>query len=410
MDVVSIKKCFLYSLHILLVLAVSVHTAAGAGISTNLLEGWPKGPEISAASAVLLEDPSQMVLYAKDMDEPQDPGSIVKIMTVLLALENSSLTDEVTMTPTGVEGVTDGGLSISSQLGEVFTMEECLYAVMLASANDVALQIAESVGGTVDQFVRKMNQKAAELGCTDTVFVNPTGLPAEGQHSTAHDMALIMQAAISNEDFVRIANAGTYTIPATNMSGGERVLVNNFTMLDRNSEYYNEYIIGGKQGYTESSGATLVCAARKDGRVLVCALLQGEAGETEADALALLNYGFESFQPYSFGDKDFDIVSGGDVLIPVGFMPEDLRTEDREEGGGLVRTYYAGDVPVGTARIELIEDSGYSEATAVSDANMDEAKQFSEEKSPAPYYIIGASGAALLLIVILLMVRSFKKG
>ena len=410
MDVVSIKKRLLYCIYILLILAVSAHAAFGAGISTNLLPGWPQGPEIVAASAVLLEDPSQMVLYAKDMDEPQDPGSIVKIMTVLLALENSSLSDEVTMTPTGVEGVTDGGLSISSQLGEVFTMEQCLYAVMLASANDVALQIAESVGGTVDRFVEKMNQRAAELGCTDTVFVNPTGLPAEGQHSTAHDMALIMQAAISNEDFVRIANAGTYTIPATNMSGGERVLVNNFTMLDRNSEYYNEYIIGGKQGYTESSGATLVCAARKDGRVLVCALLQGEAGEAEADALALLNYGFDSFQPYSFGDKDFDIVSGGDVLIPVGLMPEDLRTEDREEEGGLTRTYYAGDVPVGTARIELIEDSGYSKATAASEANMDEAKQFSEEKSQAPYYIIGASGAALLLIVILLMVHSFKKG
>ena len=92
MDVVTIKKRLLYCLYILLILAVSAHAAFGAGISTNLLPGWPQGPEIVAASAVLLEDPSQMVLYAKDMDEPQDPGSIVKIMTVLLALFSFSET------------------------------------------------------------------------------------------------------------------------------------------------------------------------------------------------------------------------------------------------------------------------------------------------------------------------------
>ncbi len=153
-------------------------------------------------------------------------------MTCLLALENSQLTNQVTMTETGVSGVTDGGAHISSQLGEVFTMEQCLYALMLASANDIALQVAEQIGGSVDAFVQKMNDRARELVCTNTVFTNPTGLPDDNQHTTAHDLALIMQAAISNDSFRTISGATSYTIPATNVSGGTRNLTSSFTMTD----------------------------------------------------------------------------------------------------------------------------------------------------------------------------------
>ena len=112
--------------------------AATSGITTNSISGWPQGPEITSASAVIMEDTSDTILYAKDMDTTLSPAGAVKIMTCLLALENSQLDDQVTMTETGVSGVTDGGAHISSQLGEVFTMEQCLYALMLASANDIA--------------------------------------------------------------------------------------------------------------------------------------------------------------------------------------------------------------------------------------------------------------------------------
>ena len=163
-------------------------------ITTNSISGWPQGPEITSASAVIMEDTTNTILYAKDMDQALSPAGAVKIMTCLLALENSQLTDQVTMTETGVSGVTDGGANISAQIDEVFTVEQCLYAIMLASANDVALQLAEHIGGSVDGFVQMMNARAAELGCTNTVFTNPTGLPDENQHTTAHDMALIMKA------------------------------------------------------------------------------------------------------------------------------------------------------------------------------------------------------------------------
>ena len=106
--------------------------AVSSGVTTNGISGWPQGHEITSASAVIMEDTSDTILYAKDMDTTLSPAGAVKIMTCLLALENSQLDDQVTMTETGVSGVTDGGAHISSQLGEVFTMEQCLYALMLA--------------------------------------------------------------------------------------------------------------------------------------------------------------------------------------------------------------------------------------------------------------------------------------
>ncbi len=147
-----------------------------SSISTNSISGWPQGPDITSTAAMIMEDSTQTTVYAKNMDQVLYPGATVKVMTTLLTLENAQLSDQVTMTATGVSGVTDGGASISAQLDEVFTVEQCLYAIMLASANDVALQIAEQIGGSVDGFVQMMNNRAVELGCTNTVFTNPTGL------------------------------------------------------------------------------------------------------------------------------------------------------------------------------------------------------------------------------------------
>lgn len=212
-------------------------TDAAGGITTNSISGWPQASDISSEAAVVMENSTNTVLYSKNADEVLFPGSTVKIMTCLLALENAQLTDQVTMTATGVSGVTDGGASISSQVDEVFTVEQCLYAIMVASANDIALQIAEHVGGSVDNFVQMMNSRAQELGCTNTVFTNPTGLPDDNQHTTAHDMALIMQAAIQSESFRTIAAATSYTIPATNKAA-DRNLTSKFTMTDTGKHWF----------------------------------------------------------------------------------------------------------------------------------------------------------------------------
>lgn len=382
--------------------------AASSGITTNSIAGWPQGPEITSTAAVIMEDSTNTVLYAKNADQQLYPGGTVKVMTTLLALENTQLTDQVTMTDTGVSGVTDGGANISAQLGEVFTIEQCLYAMLLSSANDVALQIAEHIGGSVDGFVQMMNDRAAQLGCTGTVFTNPTGLPDENQHTTAHDMALIMKAAIDNDTFRTIAGTTSYTISATNVSGGERVLTNNFSMLNSANAAYYPNCIGGREGYTEASGSTLVCGAEKNGTTLIAVVLQGASGTTAAEAGSLLNYGFDNFQMLSLGDTDFNMLSGGNVFVPVGATADSLTAEDSPgEEGQLNRQYYFGGAPVGTAVMAVTEEPDTSMVDA-SQQNLEAARSFSEEKSEVPYYIISGAGALILILLFVGIIKIAK--
>lgn len=385
----------------------AVQTADPSIVTTNGIQGWPQASDISSTAAIVMETSTNTVLYSKNADQALYPASAVKVMTCLMALENSSLDDQVTMTATGVSGVTDGGANISAQLDEVFTMEQCLYAIMVASANDIALQVAEHISGSVEDFVAAMNTRAQELGCTNTVFTNPTGLPDENQHTTAHDMALIMEAAMANDTFRTIAQTTSYTIPATNVSGGDRVLTNNFTMINSSSDSYYEPCIGGKEGYTEASGSTLVCEASKNNMKLVCVVLNGASGVTDNEAIALLNYGFDNFTPLTLPDDDFNRLSGGTVIVPAGTGADALTTEDSSSDGQITRQYYFGGTPIGTAILEDVEEQT-DDAAATGQKNMEAAQNFSVSHTTAPYYIIGAIGAAFLLFFLFLMIRVIK--
>lgn len=383
-------------------------TVAASAISTNDIAGWPQGPDITSTAAVIMEDSTNTTLYAKNMDQVLYPGATVKVMTTLLALENTQLSDQVTMTATGVSGVTDGGANISAQIDEIFTVEQCLYAIMLASANDVALQLAEHIGGSVDGFVQMMNSRAAELGCTNTVFTNPTGLPDENQHTTAHDMALIMKAAADNESFQTIASTASYTIPATNVSGGDRVLTNNFSMLTNNNAAYYQYCTGGREGYTEASGSTLVCSAQKNGITLIAVVLQGTSGTTATEAASLLNYGFDNFNMLSLGDNDFNMLSGGDVYVPVGTTVDALTTQDGEvQDGQYSRQYLFGGTAVGTSVMAATQDEDTS-LVDTSVQNMDAARNYTENRNNLPYFIIGGVGILLLLLILLRIIKIAK--
>lgn len=389
--------------------AADTAQAATSAITTNSIPGWPQGPEITSTAAVIMEDSTQTMLYSKNMDQVLYPGATVKIMTTLLALENCQLTDQVTMTATGVSGVTDGGANISAQLDEVFTVEQCLYAIMLSSANDIALQVAEHVGGSVENFVQMMNDRAAQLGCTNTVFTNPTGLPDENQHTTAHDMALIMKAAIDSESFRTIAGTGSYTIPATNVSGGDRVLTNNFSMMTASNAAYYQYCLGGREGYTEASGSTLVCAAGKNDVTLIAVVLQGASGVTATEAGSLLNYGFDNFQMLSLGDNDFNMVSGGNVYVPVGATADSLTTEDGEvqEDGQYSRQYLFGGTAVGTAVMETTHEDNSSFA-AESDQNIEAAREYSSGRNNLPYILFGGAGLVVFLLLLWRIIKVAK--
>lgn len=411
MKIKKLSSCLLalgLSFSLLFQTPVMAAEETASGITTNNISGWPQGADITSTAAVVIEDSTNTTLYAKNADQVLYPGAAVKVMTTLLALEKTQLTDQVTMTATGVSGVTDGGANISAQLDEVFTIEQCLYAIMLASANDIALQVAEHIGGSVDGFVQMMNSRAAELGCTNTLFTNPTGLPDENQHTTAHDMALIMKAAIDNDSFRTIAATGSYTIPATNVSGGDRVLTNNFSMMNATNAAYYQYCLGGKEGYTEASQSTLVCAAQKDNVTLIAVVLQGASGTTATEAASLLNYGFDNFQTLSLGDNDFNMISGGNVYVPAGATADSLTTQDGEVSDGQYnRQYFFSDTPVGTAVMAATQEQ---DTTLTDDGqkNMSAAQTYSSNRTDVPYFVIGGVGILLLLLILLRIIKVAK--
>ena len=390
--------------------AKAAEVTENTGISTNSIPGWPQAQDITSTAAVVVEESTSTILYAKNMDQPLYPSSAVKIMTCLVALENSSLDEQVTMTETGVAEVTDGSANISSQLGEVFTMEQCLYAIMVGSANDIALQVAEHVSGSVEAFVQKMNEKAKEVGCKDTVFTNPTGLPDENQHTTAHDLARITRAAMQNDTLRTISSSVSYTIPATNLSGGDRVLTSNFTMIKPGDPAYYQGCLGGKEGFTQASGSVLATAANRNGMTLICVVLNGASGQTDDEAIALLDYGFNNFKKVSLGNNDFSIVSGGTVIIPSNASASDLKTTDqKQDDGTLKRKYFFGnDKQVGSAKVEVRDTNANKQALAESEKHLEEAQDFSNVHTNFPYYLIGGIGIILLALLIWAIVKVVK--
>ena len=203
----KIKKVFMILAAVSVALMLPVQAMAAVDlnakydISTNQIQGWPAGADIISDTGVLMDADTGVVLYNKGADEQRYPASITKIMTLLVAVENSSMDEQVTFTQTGVQNVNADSSNIGTQVGEVLSMKDCLYALIIKSANDVAAQIAEHIGGTEQAFIDMMNQRAQEIGCTNTHFANSSGLPDDNHYSSARDMALIMREGLKNDDF-----------------------------------------------------------------------------------------------------------------------------------------------------------------------------------------------------------------
>ena len=218
----------------------------------------------SAKACVVIDADTGRVLLHHNADAPLPMASTTKIMTALVALENASLDENVTA---GRNAFGVPGTSIYLDLGESLTMEQMLYGLMIASGNDAAVAIAEHVGGTVEAFCRMMTQRAASIGCTDTVFLTPHGLPKDGHHTTARDLALITREAMRHETFRAIVSTQRATIPWHGRDY-DRVLTNQNRLL---AGY--EGATGVKTGYTRAAGRCLVTAAERGGVRLICVVL-----------------------------------------------------------------------------------------------------------------------------------------
>lgn len=274
-------------------------------VQTNEIEGWPQGPAVYAQSAVVMEADTGAILYAKNMDQQLYPASITKIMTTLVALENSRPDERVSFSEHAIFGIERDSSHIGIRVGEILSMQDCLYGMMLESANEVCLAVAEHISGSVEAFVELMNQKAAELGCTGTHFTNPNGLPDENHYTTAHDMALIAQAAYAREDFRTITKTLTYKIGNTNVCGENRWLSNHHKMLQQKNwpAYYYEGATGGKTGYTQVALNTLVTYANRNDMDLICVTMKTEGRQVYTDTALLFDYGFSNFHKEALDSK-----------------------------------------------------------------------------------------------------------
>ena len=250
------------------------------------------GPDINAESALLIDNKTNKVLYSKDMNRKMFPASTTKILTAILVLENHSLDEKVTASYNAVMTIPSGYSTASIQIDEVLTVEQLLELLLVHSANDAANVLAEYTGGSIDSFVAMMNTKINELGLSDTHFTNPYGLQDNNHYTTAHDLAIIMQYCLKNDDFRKIAGQASCAIPSTNKSEPRKYSSTNELLVAGNSNYYPN-LIAGKTGYTSEAGECLVSAAYNDNLELVGVILN--SNNRFKDTRSLYNYGYTNF-------------------------------------------------------------------------------------------------------------------
>ena len=277
-------------------------------IQSNSYENWPDGPLVSSQSAVVMDVDSGAVLYAKNMDEKLYPASTTKIMTCLLAVENAQMDENVEFSYDAVFGVPRDGSNMGIDVGEILPMEDCLYGILVGSANEVAAAVGEHIAGDTETFLQMMNDRADELGCKNTNFMNANGLHDENHYTTAYDLALIARAFFSNDYLANIANTPRVHFEPTATQPDDFYLNNKNKLVTGEIKY--EYYLGGKTGYTSQAKQTLVSCAEKDGMRLVCVVMKEETPDQFNDTVTLFNYGFSNFKKVKVSEVETKYTTG----------------------------------------------------------------------------------------------------
>ncbi len=252
--------------------------------------------DIKSTYAILIDADSGNVLYDQGSDEQIYPASTTKILTAIVALENSDLDDVITVSENALKGQENGGTHIGLEAGEKLTMNDALYGMMLESANDCAIAIAEYIGGSEDGFAELLNEKAKELGLKDSHFVTSNGFFHEDHYTTARDLATLTQYAIKNEDFLKIFSAYKYTLAPTNKRSEPLDIYTTHALAKYKSMAYDAFV-GGKTGYIEESKINLVSLAEKNNIRLICVTAKcGVRTEAFNDSKKLFEAGFNNYK------------------------------------------------------------------------------------------------------------------
>lgn len=352
-------------------------------VESNEIDNWPAGPVTSAQSAILMNVDTGSILYAKDIHRKCFPASTTKILTCLIAMERGNLDDTVSFSNEAVFSVPADGSNMGMDVGEEITLEQCLYGILVGSANEVANAVGEHIAGSIDGFVELMNERAAELGCTESHFMNTNGLHDEDHYTSAHDLALIAAAFFRNDMLCKIGNTARYEFTATPTQPDEFILKNKHRMITGEVAY--DGVLGGKTGYTDDSRQTLVTCAERNGMRLVCVVFREETPNQFTDTIELFDYGFHNFQimniaenekkyriePSGFLQTGNDIFGSSKPFLSIDdkssvIVPNTITFDDLEsaidynvsDGNRIAQIRYSyHDTYVGNAYLELAADS-----------------------------------------------------
>lgn len=352
---------------------------ATTGAAVFADEFWPAPPDTASESVYSIEISTGTVLYEKDADAMRYPASTTKILTCLLALENTTM-DEVVTFSENTLNLDEGAVTIDAIPGEQMSAKDVIYGLMLESGNDCAVALAEHIAGSVPAFVDMMNARAYAIGCTGSHFSNPHGLFAEDHYTTAHDMALIALEAYKNSTYIQIISTPVYTAAPTNMTYEPREFKNRDLLIDPESSYYNPFVIGGKTGYLNESGRCLVTYAQRDDISVVTAQFKGEYNGIFQEAATLIDYDFNNFalRNASLEERRFSgtAYSGGAMLDP---GAEILTLRNIPFSDLTARLAYADELPAeetSTSSDETADTSAGDDTAAAEDTSITSGELF----------------------------------
>ncbi len=366
-------------------------------VESNALKNWPQGPGTYGEGAIVMEVGTGAILYAKNIDAHFYPASITKLLTALIAFENADLDDEVRVTEECIDFLEWDDARINLEVGNKLSLKNAMYALLLASANDAAYAIGQSVGENAghdyDWFIKQMNKRCKELGGNNSHFVNTNGLHDDDHYTCARDMALIARELYKYPEVFPIMQTVDYTIPKSKTIDEHYFYQYHQMLLPANANYY-EYAIGGKTGYTDQALSTLVTMTDNDDMQLVCVVLKTHGVNVYPDTRNLFNYAYDNFKKVSVKAKEtseyveelLDEKNTGYVVLPddvkfkdldMKIVPDDETGKDSDEG---TLEYYYEDQYVGNARATLTK-SYFKDLKKQTKKEAKEAKKAAKKKS-----------------------------
>lgn len=291
------KKIFLF----FLICFISIHTSILSFANTTL----DKKLEILSQASILVDKKTGTILYSKNAKQKLYPASITKLLTALIVLENCSLDEKVRFSKNAIFNVDTGSSNAGYDVGDVASVNDVLHALLIKSANEAANALAEHCAGSIENFVSMMNEKAKDLGATNSNFANPSGLHNINHYTTAEDFAKIAIAAFKNDTLTQIAGKTYYQLsPSIRNVEGLKIYPHH-AMLRKSSPNYYKELVSGKTGYTSVSKNTLVSYAKKDELELISVVLSSNKTHY-TDTKTLLDFGFSNFKILKSKDIDLD--------------------------------------------------------------------------------------------------------